>query len=131
MDLSIQGKIIALWAVFLFGIVFHSQLGFMPVLYGEDVAMPAYKGKMPISHPWLMLGFFAIPMIAILGTVFLNSHPYRVIHFGVTVFYTLMNFLHAAMDMTVRPIEWYQIALMVLVLINGIFLNIVAYQWMQ
>jgi hypothetical protein len=131
MDLSIQVKIIALWAVFLFGMVFHSQLGFMPILYGEDVAMPGYKGKMPVSHPWLMLGFFAIPMIAITATVFYNFHLYRVIHFGITVLYTVMNFTHAAMDLTVKPIEWYQIALMVIVLINGIFLNILAYQWMQ
>ncbi|MDJ0733165.1 MAG: hypothetical protein QNJ47_03615 [Nostocaceae cyanobacterium] len=129
MDLSIQAQIIALWAVFLFGTVFHSQLAFMPILYGENVAMPSYKGKMPLSHPWLMLGFFIIPMLAILLTVFNASPLYRMIHFGVTVFYTLMNFVHAAMDLTVRPIEWYQIALMVIVFINGVALNILAYQW--
>ncbi|BAY07367.1 hypothetical protein [Calothrix sp. NIES-2098] len=131
MDLSIQTKIIALWVVFLFGMVFHSQLGFMPILYGEDVTMASYKGKMPVSHPWLMLGFFVIPMIAITTTVFYDFYLYRVIHFGITVLYTVMNFIHAAMDLTVRPIEWYQIALMVIVFINGIFLNILAYQWMQ
>ncbi len=129
MDLSIQAKIIALWAVFLFGTVFHSQLAFMPILYGENVAMPSYKGKMPLSHLWLMLGFFVIPMVAIFLTVFYVSPMYRMIHFGVTVFYTLMNFVHAAMDLTVRPIEWYQIALMVIVFINGVALNILAYQW--
>jgi hypothetical protein len=130
-DFSIQAKIIALWAVFLFGTIFHSQLAFMPVLYGENVAMPSYKGKMPISHPWLMLGFYVIPMMAIVATVLTASQPYRLIHFGVTAFYTLMNFLHAAMDLTVRPIEWYQIALMVIVFINGVLLNILAFQWMQ
>lgn len=40
-----------------------------------------------------------------------------------------MNFVHAAMDLTVGPIEWYQIALMVIVFINGVALNILAYQW--
>lgn len=34
MEIAIQGKIIALWAVFLFGMVFHSQLAMMPLLYG-------------------------------------------------------------------------------------------------
>lgn len=53
------------------------------------------------------------------------------IHFGLTVVYTVMNFTHAAMDLGVKPIEWYQIALMVIVFINGILLNIVAFQWMQ
>jgi hypothetical protein len=131
MDLSVQGQIITLWAVFLFGMVFHSQLAMMPILYGQDIAMPGYRGKMPISHPWLMLGFFAIPMVAIALTVFNASLTYRVIHFGLTVSYTGINFLHAAMDLRVKPIEWHQIALMVLVFINGILLNIVAFQWMQ
>lgn len=130
-NLSIQEQIIALWAVFLFGMVFHSQLAMMPILYGEDVGMPSYRGKMPASHPWLMLGFFAIPMLAITLTVFNTSPLYRVIHFGFTIAYTLMNFLHAAMDLQVKPIEWYQIALMVLVFINGVLLNLVAFHWMH
>jgi hypothetical protein len=130
-DLSIQAKIVALWAVFLFGMVFHSQLAMMPMLYGQSVAMPNAKGKMPASHPWLMLGFYAIPMLAIATTVLINWQPYRIIHFGLTVVYTAMNFLHAALDLTVKPIEWYQIALMVIVFANGILLNILAFQWMQ
>jgi hypothetical protein len=131
MDIPLQGQIIALWVVFLFGMVFHSQLAMMPLLYGEDVAMPGYGGKTPISHLWLMLGFFAVPMLAIAATVFFVSPPYRMFHFGLTVAYSVLNFLHAAMDLTVRPIEWYQIALMVIVFINGVLLNILAFQWMQ
>lgn len=131
MNLSIQEQIVALWAVFLFGTIFHSQLAMMPLLYGQDVAMPSYKGKMPMSHSWLMLGFFVLPMIAILITVFNASPLYRSIHFGLALFYTLMNFLHIAMDLKVNPIEWYQIALMAIVFINGICLNIVAFQWIH
>lgn len=131
MGIPLQGQIIALWVVFLFGMVFHSQLAMMPLLYGENIAMPRYGGKTPISHLWLMLGFFAVPMLAIAGTVFYASPPYRMIHFGLTIVYSVLNFLHAAMDLMVRPIEWYQIALMVIVFINGILLNIVAFHWMQ
>jgi hypothetical protein len=111
--------------------VFHSQLAMMPLLYGENIAMPDTKGKMPVSHLWLMLGFFAIPMVAIALTVMNASPTYRMLHFGLTLFYTVMNFLHAAMDLQVRPIEWYQIALMLLVFANGLILNLVAFQWMQ
>lgn len=131
MEFGLQTQIIALWAVFLFGMVFHSQLAMMPLLYGESIAMPETKGKMPVSHLWLMLGFFAIPMVAIVLTVINASPTYRVLHFGLTLFYTVMNFLHAAMDLQVRPIEWYQIVLMVLVFANGLVLNLVAFQWMQ
>lgn len=131
MNLTIQVQIIALWAVFLFGMVFHSQLAMMPLLYGQDVAMPNASGKMPSSHPWLMLGFYAIPMIAIAATAITDTQPYRILHFGLTGVYTFMNFIHAAMDLGVKPIEWFQIALMGIVFINGILLNIVAFQWIQ
>ncbi|HIK56205.1 MAG TPA: hypothetical protein IGS37_13710 [Synechococcales cyanobacterium M55_K2018_004] len=131
MDLCIQGKIIALWSVFLFGMVFHSQLAMMPLLYGESVEMPAYKGKMPPSHSWLMLGFFSIPMVMIAITVFNDAPLYRMIHLGITAIYSVLNFTHAAMDLMVKPIEWYQIALMVLVFVNGICLNLLAFQWVQ
>lgn len=130
MDIPIQGQIIALWVVFLFGMVFHSQLAMMPLLYGEDIAMPRYGGKTPVSHLWLMLGFFAVPMLAIAATAFYMSPPYRMFHFGLTVVYSVLNFLHVSMDLMVRPIEWYQIALMVIVFVNGILLNFVAFQWM-
>lgn len=131
MNLTIQEQIIALWAVFLFGTIFHSQLAFMPILYGKDVAISRYQGKTPVSHLWGMLGFFVLPMITIVATA-LNASPlYRVIHFGLTGFYTVMNFLHVTLDLRVKPIEWYQIVLVTIVLINGIVLNVLAFQWMQ
>jgi hypothetical protein len=131
MKINNQEKIIALWSVFLLGTVFHTQLALMPLLYGQNVAMSGYNGIMPASHPWLMLGFFVLPIIAIIVTVFNDSRRYRMIHFGLTVFYSVMNLLHVILDLFVTPIEWSQIVLMVIVLINGIFLNIVAFQWMK
>ena len=131
MRINHQEKIIALWAVFLFGTVFHTQLALMPLLYGQNVAMSGYNGIMPVSHPWLMLGFFVLPILAIIVTLFNDSKRYRIIHFGLTVFYSVMNLIHAILDLFVTPIEWSQIVLMTIVFINGIFLNIVAFQWMK
>ncbi len=129
--ITIQQQIIILWAVFLFGTIFHTQLALMPLLYGESVAMPRYGGKTPISHLWGMLGFYVLPMIAIVATALTASPTYRIIHFGLTVFYTVMNFLHVAMDLQVKPIEWYQIALVSILFVNGLLLNVVGFQWMQ
>ncbi|PSB01984.1 hypothetical protein [Merismopedia glauca] len=131
MALNNQGKIIVLWSVFLFGILFHTQLGLMPLFYGESVAMSGTKGVANVFDLWLMLGFFALPMIAIVGTAFINSKRYKVIHFGLTLFYLVMNFLHVIFDLLVKPIAWYQITLMVIVLIVGILLNLLAFQWMR
>lgn len=130
MNSPIQGQIIALWVVFLFGMVFHSQLAMMPLLYGESIAIPRYNGKTPVSHLWMMLGFFALPLVAIAATSLYSSPSYRLCHFGLTLVYSLLNLFHAALDLTLRPIEWYQIALMVMVFMNGLLLNWVAYQWL-
>jgi hypothetical protein len=131
MKINNQEKIIALWSVFLLGTVFHTQLALMPLLYGQNVAMSGYNGIMPPSHSWLMLGFFILPVVAIIVTVFNDSRRYKILHFGLTVFYSVMNLLHVILDLLVTPIEWPQIILMVIVFINGIFLNIVAFQWMK
>jgi hypothetical protein len=131
MSLSNQGKIISLWAVFLFGTVFHTQLAVIPILYGQNVTMPNYHGAAPVTDLWLMLGFFSLPMMAIVATVLTESNGYRKAHFYLTIFYTIMNFLHVALDLMVTPIAWHQIALMVLLFINGVLLNVISYQWMQ
>jgi hypothetical protein len=128
--LSLQAQIIVIWIVFLFGTVFHTQLALMPLLYGADVAIPHYHGKTPISHLWGMLGFFILPMVMILLTALNVSPLYRTIHFGITLFYTVMNFLHVALDLRVKPIEWYQIALVSVLFVVGLVLNLLAYQWM-
>ena len=130
MSLGIQEQIIALWMVFLFGMVFHTQLALMPLLYLDSVAIPSYEGKVPVSHLWGMLAFFSLPMIAIAVTA-LNASPlYRTIHFGLTVIYSVMNFLHVALDLRVKPIEWYQIVLVSLVFVVGLALNFLAFRWM-
>jgi hypothetical protein len=131
MTITLPIQIIALWTVFLFGTVFHTQLALMPLLYGEGVAMPQAHGKAPQSHLWSMLGFFIIPMIMILLTAVNASPLYRMVHFGITVAYTVMNFLHVALDLRVNPIEWYQIALVSVLFVVGIVLNVVAFQWMM
>lgn len=131
MSLNNQEKIIALWSVFLFGTIFHTQLGLMPLFYGESVAMPGTSGVNIAIQLWLMLGFFALPMVAIVATTFTRSKRYRVIHFGLTIFYSVLNLLHVVLDLLIKPIAWYQIALMVVVFAVGILLNVVAFQWMQ
>lgn len=134
--LNYQEKIIVLWTVFLLGTLFHTQLGLMPLFHGISVAgTHTHDGATDIANLayifWLMLGFFLLPMLAIIATAFYDSKRYRIVHFGLTVFYTIMNFLHVVLDLFVDPIAWYQIFLMVFVFLVGILLNVVSFQWMQ
>ena len=127
-------QITALWTVFLLGLLFHTQLGLIPLFHGIDVAHEHLHDIDSASLSlilWLMLGFFLLPLMAIVGTVFLNSIQFRRAHFTVTVVYSVMNLLHVIADLQVHPIEWFQILLMVFLLSIGLLLNAVSFKWMR
>jgi hypothetical protein len=132
MPISHPHKIITLWAVFLLGTLFHTQLGLMPLFHNQNIALPNANAAEDISWIlWLMLGFFVVPIILIIITLFNHSKYYRQIHFGTTIFYSIMNLFHVIADLLVTPIAWYQIVLMVILFIIGLLLNLVSFQWMQ
>jgi hypothetical protein len=133
MAVNYRERIIALWTVFLLGILFHTQLGLMPLFHGLSVVESQKATNLnDISGiMWLMLGFFVLPMLGIIVTAFTDSKRYRIIHFGLTVFYSIMNLLHLVLDLFVQPVLWYQIALMVLLFFVGLLLNITAFKWMR
>jgi hypothetical protein len=129
MAINQQGKIITLWSVFLLGTLFHTQLGLMPLFHGINIAHTE-----PVNMDlilWLMLGFFVLPMVAIVATAFTDAHRYRMAHFGLTTIYSALNFLHLALDLMVQPIFWSQITLMAILFAIGLLLNVVAFQWLQ
>jgi hypothetical protein len=126
-------KIIALWTTFLLGTLFHTQLGLMPIFHGLSVleSQPAAKLSDISGILWLMLVFFTLPLLAIIATTYTNAKRYRVLHFALTVFYSIMNLFHVVADLFVQPILWYQITLMVILFLIGLLLNLVSFQWMQ
>lgn len=103
----------------------------MPLLYGESVVMPNTQGRMPAFESWLMLGLFVLPTIAVVVTAFNNSRRYRLIHFCLTVLFTVVNFIHFVFDLSTQPIVWHQIVLVFLLFVNGLLLNIVSLQWLR
>jgi ABC-type spermidine/putrescine transport system permease subunit II len=130
MSVNYQGKIITLWTTFLLGTIFHTDLGLMPLFHGQSVAHSHESGNISWVM-WLMLAFFVLPMFAIIAPAFTESKRFRVAHFGLTVFYSVMNLLHVILDLFVTPIAWYQITLMVILFAIGLLLNVVSFQWMQ
>ncbi|QMS92237.1 hypothetical protein HUN01_33350 [Nostoc edaphicum CCNP1411] len=133
MAVNYRERIIAIWTVFLLGTLFHTQLNLIPLFHGLPVVESQKATTInDISEiMWLMLGFFVLPMLAIIATAFTDSKRYRIMHFGLTVFYSIMNLLHVILDLFVQPLLWYQIALMVLLFFVGLLLNITAFKWMR
>jgi nucleoside recognition membrane protein YjiH len=132
MVISHREKITILWIVFLLGLLFHTQLGLMPLFHNQSIAINhAHESGSIAWILWSMLAFFIIPMIAIVTILFTGSRLYRKLHFGVTIVYSILNVFHLLADLWVKPIAWYQIALMVWLLIIGFLLNLVSFEWMQ
>ena len=127
-----RNKTIILWLVFLLGLLFHTDLGLMPLFHGLSVTASQAQSMADIAPVmWLMLGFFVPPIVAIIATSFTNSQSYRKFHFGFTILYTVLNFAHLIADLMVQPIIWYQIALMAMLLVIGLLLNWVSFQWLK
>ena len=130
--MNARNKIIILWIVFLLGLLFHTDLGLMPLFHNLSVTSSPAKNLDEIAPIlWLMFGFFVIPMAAIIATVFMNSRNYRRFHFALTIVYTMLNFSHLIADLMVKPIAWYQIALMVILLVIGLLINLASFQWVK
>jgi len=125
-------KIITLWAVFLLGTLFHTQLGLMPLFHNQPIAFSDPHGTANLAVIlWLMLAFFLVPMAVMIATLFIQSKLYRKFHFGCTLAYSGLNLAHILADLFVQPIAWYQITLMVVLFLIGLLLNRVGWQWLN
>jgi hypothetical protein len=125
-------KIIVLWMFFLLGLLFHTQLGLMPLFHGLGVADSQAKTMAEIAPiMWLMLGFFVLPMAAIVETLLFDSRRYRRFHFGFSIIYSILNFAHLVSDLVVQPIIWYQIVLVSILFVLGLLINRISWEWIQ
>jgi uncharacterized membrane protein len=122
-------KISALWTSFLLGILFHTDLALMPLFHDMEVEHTHAGGDINAVFGF-MLVFFVLPMLAIIIPTFTNAKSYRTFHFGFTVVYSILNLGHLIADITVGA-PWYQIVLMVLLLLIGLLLNLVSFQWIK
>jgi glucan phosphoethanolaminetransferase (alkaline phosphatase superfamily) len=126
-----QHQITALWSSFLLALLFHTQLGLMPMFHGMEITHShADEFVNPDFVFWFMFLFFAFPVLAIALTPFTSSRLYRKLHFGLTLIYSVLNFAHLTIDIMIK-VPSYQIVLMVILFALGIALNIVSWQWMR
>ncbi|MEB3161317.1 MAG: hypothetical protein VKL20_07645 [Synechocystis sp.] len=125
-------RIINLWTVFLLGMLFHTDLGLMPLFH--DLSVAEFQGQtMADVAPifWLMLAFFMFPLLAIIVLSFSQSRRTRQLHFGLTVVYSVLNLGHLVADLMLDPIIWYQIFLMIFLFLLGLLLNVVSWRWLK
>ena len=124
-------KIITLWTVFLFGMVFHSLLAMMPLFFGASIAMQDAMGECPPSMMWMSLLIYLLPMILIVLILSTEEKWYKITNFTFSILFTLMNIFHIVGHLSETPVKSVQVVLLTFVLISGILLNIVSYKWMK
>lgn len=122
-------KINALWTSFLLGILFHTDLALMPLFHDLKVEHSHAGGDVNAVFGFMLI-FFVLPMLAIIAPTFITAKPYRTFHFGFTVVYSILNLGHLTADIVVGA-PWYQLVLMVLLVLIGLLLNIVSFQWIK
>lgn len=125
-------RIVNLWTVFLLAMLFHTDLGLMPLFHNLSVAEFHGQTMSDVSPIfWLMLVFFILPLFAIIVISFSQSRKVRQVHFGLTVAYSVLNLGHLIADLSLETIVWYQIFLMTFLFLLGLLINAVSWRWLR
>lgn len=133
-------RLISLWTSWLLAMLFHVDLGLMPLFHGlsPEIESQVPPERLPAIY-WAMLGFFALPVLALLLTGYAPAGPLRQgrwrhwprVLFAFSVVYTLSNGLHLIADIVVPDSRGDQVALMVGMVVIGLLINREAWCWWQ
>ena len=133
-------RLAALWCAWLLLMLFHVELGLMPLFHGLPVEI---KSRVPPSRvPRLfaaMLVYFLLPLAALLLVVqartatisWAGSSLMRGLQFWFSVVYSLSNGLHLIADIRIPDSRADQVALMLVLSAVGVLINIEAWLWWQ
>lgn len=131
-------RLITLWIAWLLAILFHVDLGLMPLFHGQS---PEIHSQLPTSAlPLLfgaMLGYFLLPLIAIVLISYADtaagptSHwrPWRRLHFWFSIVYSVTNVPHLVADILVPDARIDQIVLMAALTVFGLLINLESWRW--
>jgi hypothetical protein len=127
-----------LWLTYLLAMLFHVDLGLMPLFHGLSPEIESHVKPERLSLVfWGMLIYFLIPLLAILLITWTASNPatagrwrwWRRWHFWLSVVYTITNVPHLIADILVPDSRGDQVALMVVLLGLGLLINVEGWRW--
>jgi hypothetical protein len=133
-------RVAGLWGAWLLLMLFHVELGLMPLFHGASVEI---KSKVPTAQlPRIfmaMLVYFLIPVIAMLlaihavsePTGWSNTRPWRQAQFLLTVIYSITNVAHTVADIRIPDSRRDQVVLMLVLTLVGLLLNLDTWLWWQ
>jgi len=131
-------RLAALWLSWLLIMLYHVELGLMPLFHGLPVVI---KTRIPAARlPRLfaaMLIYFLLPLGALLLIVdaltdplgWSGADPWRAAQFWFSVIYSLTNVMHLIADIRIPDSRADQVVLMLLLTLIGLLINREAWLW--
>jgi hypothetical protein len=130
----------SLWTTYLLAMLFHVQLGLMPLFHGLSVVIgnTVNPARLTLVY-WSMMGYFLVPLAALLLITWAASDgrgdgpwlPWRRWHFWLSVIYSVTNLFHLIADIVIPDSRSDQVFLMALLLLIGLLINRQAWLWWQ
>jgi len=138
----------SLWTAYLLAMLFHVQLGLMPLFHGDSVVIgnTVNPAQVPLVY-WAMLGYFLLPLGALLLISWATSdgcgsgsengsgsgsgrwRSWCRWHFWLSIVYSVTNLFHLIADIVVPDSRADQVFLMALLLCIGLLINRQAWLW--
>ncbi|NDD44929.1 MAG: hypothetical protein EBZ29_07570 [Synechococcaceae bacterium WB9_4xC_028] len=133
-------RVAGLWGAWLLLMLFHVELGLMPLFHGVSVEIKSQVAASRLPRIFLaMLLYFLIPVIAMLLALhavsepagWSNTIPWRQAQFLLSVLYSLTNLAHLVADIRIPDSRSDQVVLMLVLTLVGVFLNLETWLWWQ
>ena len=130
----------ALWLAWLLLMLYHVELGLMPLFHGLRVEIASHVAPRRVPQLfWAMLIYFLLPLAAMLLVVhglsaplgWSAAKPWRGAQFWFSVLYSIRNGLHLVADIRIPDSRPDQVGLMLVLSVIGLLINLEAWLWWQ
>jgi hypothetical protein len=132
--------LVGLWIAWLLVMLFHVELGLMPLFHGLSVAIKSEVPAQRIPRLFLaMLFYFLIPVFAMLALVHAIADPmgwsaslqWRAGQFWLSLLYSITNVIHLVADIRIPDARGDQVILMAILTLIGLLINQQSWAWWQ
>jgi hypothetical protein len=133
-------RVAGLWCAWLLLMLFHVELGLMPLFHGASVEIKTSVSSSILLRIFLaMLVYFLIPVFAMLLAIhavsdpfgWSNRAPWPIAQFLLSVVYSTTNLAHLVADIRIPDSRTDQVLLMVVLTLVGLLLNRETWLWWQ
>ena len=133
-------RLAGLWTAWLLVMLFHVELGLMPLFHGLSVEIKSRVAPQRVRQLFLtLLVYFLLPVAALLVAVhavadprgWSASAPWRAAMFWFSLIYTASNVIHLVADLRIPDSRSDQVILMTVLTLIGLLINQQALVWWQ